>query len=812
MNIPGLKLKIKKFKKGTILRVVLFGLLAGLALGLGALAGSYVAIKDNLPNVADIDTFRPKLITTVYDAAGQPVKEFAEERRVEVAYDRLPKTFVNALVATEDPSFFRHGGIDLRGIVRAVWNDVFKVLGGRRPEGGSTITQQLARSLFLHREVSLRRKLKELYLSRQIERLYSKEKILELYCNHFFLGHGAYGVQAASHLFFGKDITDLDLDESALIAGIFRGPAVYSPYSNKTGTLNRRNHVINRMVTEGYLSKAEGEAAKGRPMVVLPMRRTSAEFGAYFFEEVRRYLEKSYGYDGLYRAGLKVYTTLDPTLQRYAEQALRAGLRRTENVLKGWRDDKPNLLSASPEALKDLVASPKASLEEQWLLSWESQALEPDEVYDAIVLEASRTAATVRLKNAIGRMAAKDIAWTKASRLDALIKKGDIIQVRVVAADAAAGEAEVSLTQKPLRNGAFVAIDPRTGQIKALVGGYAYRDSQFDRAVQAPRQTGSSIKPLLYTAALEHGFTPASVIKDEPVTFIDRWNNEPWSPKNYDRQYKGAVTVRTGLEQSRNVVTATLLDNISPQVGVDYCRRFGITSPVYPYLSLSLGTFEITLLEMVSAFSTFPDKGVRFNPYFITRIEDKDGNVLEEARVESQEVIPPQTAYMMTYLMRGVVESEGGTAGALSVLGWPLAGKTGTTDDYSDAWFIGFSPDLCAGVWVGHDKPVPLGERQTGAAAALPIWQDFFTRVIDDTRKKAAADGVVDFAPADFEVPPNLVFVEIDKKTGLLATPACRYPFREVFFPGTEPARYCTLADHLRVFDYYSNDKATEEH
>ncbi len=812
MKIPGLKLKIKKFKKGTVLRIVLFGLLAGLALGLGALAGSYIAIKDNLPNVADIDTFRPKLITTVYAADNQPVKEFAEERRVEVAFDRLPKTFVNALVATEDPSFFRHGGVDLRGIVRAVWNDVFKVLGGKRPEGGSTITQQLARSLFLHREVSLRRKLKELYLSRQIEKLYSKEKILELYCNHFFLGHGAYGVQAASNLFFGKDIAALDLDESALIAGIFRGPAVYSPYTNKTGTLNRRNHVINRMVAEGYLNKAEGEAAKGRPMVVLPQRRTSAEFGAYFFEEVRRYLEKSYGYDGLYRAGLKVYTTLDPTLQRYAEQSLRAGLRRAENVLKGWRTDKPNLLTASPEALKNLVASPKAALDEQWLLSWESQALEPEEVYDAIVLEASRTAASVRLKNAVGRMTAKDIAWTKASRLDALVKKGDVVQVRVVSFDAAANEAEVSLTQKPLRNGAFVAIDPRTGQIKALVGGYAYRDSQFDRAVQAPRQTGSSIKPFLYTAALEHGFTPASVIKDEPVTFIDRWNNEPWSPKNYDRQYKGAVTVRTGLEQSRNVITATLLDNISPQVGVDYCRRFGITSPVYPYLSLSLGTFEITLLEMVSAFSTFPDKGVRFTPSFITRIEDKDGNVLEEARVESQEVIPPQTAYMMTYLMRGVVESEGGTAGALSALGWPLAGKTGTTDDYSDAWFIGFSPDLCAGVWVGHDKPIPLGERQTGATAALPIWRDFFSRVIDDTRKKAAADGVVDFAPPDFEVPPNLVFVEIDKKTGLLATPACRYPFREVFLPGTEPSRYCTLADHLRVFDYYASDKATEEH
>lgn len=812
MRIPGLKLKVKKFKKGTVLRAVLLVLLAGLALGLGTVAGAYIAIKDNLPDVSDIDNFRPKLITTVYAADGKPVKEFAEERRVEVAYDRIPKNLIDAIVATEDPSFFRHGGVDLRGIVRAVWNDIFKVMGGKRPEGGSTITQQLARSLFLHREVSMRRKLKELYLSREIEKLYSKEKILELYCNHFFLGHGAYGVQAASNLFFGKDVASLDLEESAMIAGIFRGPAVYSPYLRKSETLNRRNHVLNRMVAAGYLSRAEGEAAKGRPMVVLPLRRTSAEFGAYFFEEVRRHLEKAYGYDGLYRDGLKVYTTLEPTLQRYAERALQSGLRRTENARSGWRSDKPNLLTASPEALKDLVAAPKAPLDEQWLLTWENQAVEADEVYDAVVLSASRTEATVRLKNGLGRMTAKDIGWTKAGRLDALIKRGDVVQVKVVSFAPETNEAQVSLSQKPLRNGAFIAIDPRTGQIRALVGGYSYRDSQFDRAVQAPRQTGSAIKPLLYTAALEHGFTPASVIKDEPVTFIDRWNNEPWSPKNYDRQYKGAVTVRTGLEQSRNVVTATLLDNISPQVGVDYCRRFGITSPVYPYLSLSLGTFEITLLEMVSAFSTFPDKGVRFTPYFITKIEDKDGNVLEEARVESQEVIPPQTAYMMTYLMRGVVESEGGTAGAASALAWPLAGKTGTTDKYSDAWFIGFSPDLCAGVWVGHDKPIPLGERQTGAAAALPIWQDFFARVIQDARDKAKADGIVDFAPADFEVPPNLSFVEIDKKTGLLATPACKYPFREVFFPGTEPSRYCTLADHLRVFDYYSSDKATEEH
>jgi penicillin-binding protein 1A len=812
VKIPSLKIKVKKFKRGTVIRAILIAFLAVLAVGLGGILGAYVAIRDNLPDVSDIETFKPKLITTVYASDGQPLKEFAEERRVEVSYDQLPKILVDAIVATEDPSFFRHGGVDLRGILRAVWADVFKVFSGRRPEGGSTITQQLARSLFLHREVSLRRKLKELVVSREIEKRYSKEKILELYCNHFYLGHGVWGVQSAAHLFFGKDVGDLDLEEAALIAGIFRGPAIYSPYTNKPRTLIRRNHVLNRLAAEGYLSRDAGEQAKLLPMNVLPLRRTSAEFGAYFFEEVRRYLERNYGYDGLYRAGLKVYTTMDPTLQRYAEQALHEGLRSTEKGVAGWRADKPNLLRADAAALKDLVAYPQAELEDQWLLTWDNQAVEVGEVYDAIVLSAARTEATVRLKNSVGTMTNKNIGWTKARNLDALVRRGDIVQVKVDSWDEAAKTAAVSLDQKPVRNGGFVVIEPQTGRVKALVGGYSFRESQFNRAVQAPRQTGSAIKPLLYTAALEHGFTPASVIVDEPVTFIDRWNGEPWSPKNYDRKYKGAVTVRTGLEQSRNVVTATLLDNISPQVGVDYCRRFGITSPIYPYLSLSLGTFEITLIEMVSAFSTFPNKGVRLRPFFITRIEDKDGNVLEEARVEPEEVIPPQTAYMMTYLMRGVVESEGGTAASASVLGWPLAGKTGTTDKYSDAWFIGFSPTLCAGVWVGHDNPVPLGEKQTGAAAALPIWQEFFARVIDDAKKKAETDGVVDFQPPDFEVPPNLVFVEIDKKTGLRKMDYCLYPFMEVFFPGSEPTRFCTLADHMRILEYYAVDKTSDEH
>jgi penicillin-binding protein 1A len=810
MAVDFLKLRIRRFKARDFLRVLVLLVFVGSALVLGALLGSYFAIKDNLPSIAELENMKPKLITTVYAASGEPIKEFAEQRRIEVPFEQIPDILIKAIIATEDNRFYSHAGVDYRGILRAVKDDIWKIVRGQRPQGGSTITQQLARDLFLHRDLSLRRKLKEMFLAREIEKKYSKSKILELYCNRFYLGHGAWGVESASNLFFGKSVKDLSLEEAALIAGIFQRPARYSPYDNPRGTLERRNHVLNRLALEHYITKEQADAAKIAPLRVIPLRRSNDEFGAYFFEEVRKYIQKNYGSDALYSSGLKVFTTLDPALQKYAESSLRRGLRNVENQKDGWRADKVNLLTATAEAKKNLVARVQDEPEAQWLLTWENQLLEPQEVYDAIVLAAGRTDATVRVKNFTGKMTNKDIAWTKTAFLSSLIKRGDIIQVRINAVDEAKNEAQVSLDQAPVRNGGFLAIEPQTGQIKALVGGYSYRQSQYNRATQAPRQTGSAIKPFLYTAAIENGFTPASLIVDEPTTFIDRWNGEPWSPRNYDRQFKGAVTLRIGLEESRNVVTAKLLDYISPQVGVDYCRRFGITSPLNPYLALSLGAFEITLAELVSGYSVFPNKGVRSKPYFIARVEDKDGNVLEENRPESEEVLSPQTAYIMTYLMQGVVKE--GTGVAASILNWPLAGKTGTTDKYSDAWFIGFSPTLCAGVWVGNDRQVSLGERQTGAAAALPIWQDFFNRVIEDKKKALAGSGAEEVMPEDFEVPPNLSFIDIDRKTGLLATPVCLYPFREVFFPGTEPVRFCTNADHMRILDYYSSQKASEEH
>ncbi len=799
MKIPNLKIKIRKFRKPGLLKVLVIVALVGTACILGVLFGAWMAVRGNLPSVSSLENFKPKIITSVYSDKGEVVKEFAEERRIEVPIAKIPAVLKNAIIATEDPRFYAHRGVDYWGILRAVKEDIIKIGRGslRRPQGGSTITQQLARSLFLYPQQTFRRKLKEMLVSRQIEKQYSKEKILELYCNQFYMGHGVYGVEAASNLFFGKTVTDLNLEEAALIAGIFRGPSVYSPYANVERTVQRRNHVLNRMIEEGFITASVGEAAKAKPLAVLPLRRTSSEFGAYFFEEVRKYLEKNYGSDDLYTAGLKVFTTFDPEMQKFAEESLRRGLR-TQDKKRGWRKDK-----------KNLVAEGRTDLSSAWLESWSSPVAEVGEVADAVVLSVGRAEASVRVKGYAATIGNRGIEWTRSNSLETLMRPGDVIQVLVSKVDEAGKRVEASLEQEPLVEGALLALDPATGQIKAMTGGYSYRKSQFNRATQAMRQTGSVIKPFLYTAALENGFTPATIIVDEPVTFADKWTGEPWSPRNYDREYKGAVTLRKGLEESRNVVTAKILDYISPQVGVDYCHRFGITATLYPYLSLALGTFEVPLLEVVSGFSTFPNKGVRVQPYFITRIEDSSGNVLEENKIESTEVISPQTAYMMTYLLQGVVLQ--GTAAAANALNWSLGGKTGTTDDFTDAWYIGFSPSLCAGVWVGNDTKTTLGDRQSGAVAALPIWTDFFGKVLEGRKKAAAAQGT-EAAFEVFEEPPNLSFAQIDRKTGLLATPACKFPLMEVFIPGTEPSRFCTNQDHMRILDYYSQDIAKEEH
>ncbi|MEW5900015.1 MAG: PBP1A family penicillin-binding protein [Acidobacteriota bacterium] len=795
---PFLRVRIRKLDKKKLLRTLGLSALIGLAILFGVVLGAYQAVRQNLPSISELETFEPNIITSVYSDDGRPIKDFATERRIEVPLEKIPAILKKAIVATEDPRFYNHRGVDLRGILRAIKENIRTGRFFRNPEGGSTITQQLARNLFLYRQQTVSRKLKEMYLAVQIEKQYSKDKILELYCNQFYLGHGVSGVETASNFYFGKSVSDLNLEEAALIAGIFRGPAIYSPYNNPQGTLRRRNHVLNRLVEEGYITREQTEEAKTRPLSVLPWRRGSEDFGAYFFEEVRKYIEKKYGDDVLYRGGLKVYTTLNPIMQRYAEEAVLARLREMDKQ-KGWRKDKKNLLEEG-----------RQNLEEEWLDDWVTSYVEENEVSDAIVLSVARKEATVKLKRFTGKILNNDIGWTRTDNLEKLIKRGDIIQVRVKKVDNDKKELSASLDQHSLLECAFLALDPRSGQVKAMVGGYSFRRSEWNRATQAQRQAGSAIKPFLYAAALDNRFTPASVIVDEPVDFIDKWLGGVWSPKNYDRKHKGAVTLRTGLEESRNIVTARILDYISPQTGVDYCRRFGITSTLYPYLSLSLGTFDVSLWELLSAYSVFPNRGTRVKPYYVTRIEDREGNVLEEARVETEEVISPQTAYLITSMLQGVIQR--GTAAAANQQGIPLAGKTGTTSDFADAWFIGFTPSLCAGVWVGNDERVTIGNKQSGAVAALPAWIQFFKRMIGDETTKAEAQGREPVFE-DFEVPPNIVFIEIDRKTGHLATPSCLWPFREAFLAGpTDSLRYCSIQDHLLVYDYYGTEKAAEEH
>jgi penicillin-binding protein 1A len=753
-----------------------------------------------LPDLSGLESFSPALSTSILAADGQIVREIGSEKRVIIPYDRIPEVLKNAILATEDPRFFKHRGVDLRGILRSVKENAFNIFRRVKLHGGSTITQQVARKLFLHPLQTLQRKFAEWYVSLQIEKKYSKERIFEMYCNQFELGPGVYGVETAAHFYFGKSAGELALEEAALIAGLYRSPTRYSPYRNPAASLERRNHVLTRMEEVGFISAAQAAEAKKIAPSVLPLGREDSDFGAYYFEEVRRSISETYGEDALSQNGMKVSTTLNPIHQKLAEAALDMGLRSLDKR-KGWRRDKPNLLA------DETFKASGRPIEEYRLKSWATPRLETGD----IVLAVTRKEARLKIKDYAAILPAAGAAWATAGKaLESILKPGDVVEIRVTSKNAEAKEAVVALEQTPLSQAAMVAVESRTGQITALVGGRSFRRSQLNRVTQTARQVGSSIKPLLYTAALEHGFTAASRLVDEETHFTDKWSGEEWSPKNYDGFYKGTVTLRTGLEESRNVVTAKLLDNISPQVGVDYCKRFGLTATLYPYLSLALGTFEVKLLEMVSAYSVFPNKGVRIKPYFIKKIEDRDGNLLEENVLEAEDVISPQTAYLMTHLMEGVVQR--GTAVGASVLlnDSALAGKTGTTDRYTDAWFIGFSPSLCVGVWVGNDDNTPLRRGEEGAAAALPIWQEFFRNVIEDAKKKAA-DAGVDYLPEEFEVPPSIHFTAIDRKTGFLATARCKWRFMEAFLEGTEPARLCSVLDHIATLDYAGTGTAKEK-
>jgi penicillin-binding protein 1A len=747
---------------------------------LGILSGVLFAYAGDLPEISALDHYNPNTITRVYSAGGELIGDFAVERRLVVGYDDISPFFRQALVAAEDAGFDTHVGLSVSAIVLRLSRDLLDGIEAKfshrasRPAGASTLTQQLARNLFPEAvgfrigDISLERKIKEAIVAVQIEKRYTKREILTLYANQMLFGHGTYGVEAAAHLYFGKSAKDLTLEEAALLAGIIQSPARQSPYVNMDAAKRRRGYVLQRMADEGYITQQQAETANKTPIALAGQPKQPQSVAPFFIEEVRKYLERQYGAKALYESGLSVTTTLDPTLQQVANHAVQNGLRRLDKD-RGYRRDKRNVIEQGKtiESFKD----------ERWL-----RPIRVGDIVPAIVtsIGSGKTAAASSARLVIGKYHAdltKDgFAWTRRTNATDLFKAGDVIDVEIKKLDEESASATVSLEQTPLVEGALVAIDNKTGQIRAMVGGWDFGRSKFNRAVQAMRQMGSTFKPIVYTTAIDRGFTPVSIIIDEPVSYTSDIG-QVYAPQNYDHKFEGAITLRRALEDSRNIPAIKMMETVGPKNVLSYAKRFGFGEEFPPYLAIALGAGDATLMEVTSAYTVFPNQGVRMKPFDILKVMDRDGNLLEENRSAPIDVIRADTAFVMTNLLRGVVLR--GTAEAAASIDWPLAGKTGTVDDNTDAWFVGFDPDITVGVWTGLDEKKTLGRTETGAVAALPIWMEFMKAYI-------AGRPDTDQRP-EFQAPGNIVFVPVDKATGSVTSAEVPGSISEAFIAGTQP-------------------------
>jgi penicillin-binding protein 1A len=735
----------------------------------GIVSGLLFAYSDDLPQISALDDYAPSTITRVRASGGEVIGEFATQRRSVIGYDDIPERLRQAIISAEDGGFDSHFGLSLPRIVITLAKDI--VYGERK--GASTLTQQLARNLFPEEigfEKTPERKLKEAIVTIQIEKRYTKREILTLYCNHVYFGHGAYGVESAARLYFNKRAKDLTLEEAALIAGIVQLPERQSPYVDMTRALRRRNYVLQRMAEEGYITEAEAAAARKTPIVVKGHRTPEVSPAPYFVEEVRKYLERTYGAKKLYEQGLTVDTSLDLALQEAANAALDAGLRRVDKR-RGFRKPQRNVVAEGH------------SIEQFALERW-NRPVAVGDIVPALVMPRSTERAAgsrgsraipVRIGSWTAELQPAGYSWTRKTSPD-FLKAGDLIEVRVTKLDESGAPAALELEQTPIIEGAVLALDNRTGEVRAMAGGYSFARSKFNRAVQARRQLGSTFKPIVYTAAIDRGLTPASILVDEPVAFPTGPGQPPYSPQNYDRTFKGPVTLRHAVEQSRNIPAVRLMDQLGPRTVIQYAKRFGFSNDFQPYLSLALGSAESTLIEITSAFSVFPNQGVRMRAYEVLQVRDRDGNLLEENRPEPHDAIRADTAFVMTSILRGVTTR--GTAAAAASLDWPVAGKTGTMDEYTDAWFVGFDPEITVGVWVGYDEKKPLGHGETGAQAALPIWMDVMKAHIAQRGREPVPE---------FAAPGNIVFVAVDRSTGEPAGDAT-HAIREAFISGTQPA------------------------
>ncbi len=733
--------------------------LGGMAIGHG--------LKLDLPDVEALDRYTPPLNTRVVAADGTTIGSFGEQRRTLLAQKDIPKVFLQALVAVEDTNFYEHGGIDLKGIARAAWHDLTTM---SFEQGASTLTQQLSRNLFLKPDKTPRRKLQEMLLAMEIEQRYSKDEILRMYCNQVYMGHGHYGLEAASQYYFGKHASEIDLAESALLAGLIQRPEGLSPFKNPDAALRRRSHVLDRMVASQAITPQQADAAKRAPLT-LTTRRESIDIAPYFTEEVRRALQAKYGEEGIYQGGLEVRTGIDIGMQQAANRAVERGLRQLDKR-QGWRGRVAKVAAGDePESF----ASP----------TWRD-GIEEGGIYDGVVLQTSRGRARLRVGSLSGTLDTDGVAWTGRNDPAALLRRGDVVRVRVLSSKIG-DHAVFALEQEPKVEGALVALDPRTGAVRALVGGLDFRRSEFDRSVQARRQAGSSFKPFVYAAALQHGMTPSDRVLDAPTVFVEPGTLSLYQPENYGKKYYGLLTLREALEKSANISAVKILDRAGFRPVIDLARELGLTTDLQPYPSMALGAFEVSLFEMTSAYGAFANQGVHVEPYLVETVRDREGTLLDETKPQAREVLSPQIAAMMNALLEGVITD--GTGAAASTLGRPLAGKTGTTDDFTDAWFIGYTPDLVVGVWVGFDTKKSLGSKETGAQAALPIWQAFMEEALHDA------------PPVPFPEVEGVAHASVDHATGLRAveTAGCVEIINESFLQGTEPTQDCSAAEHARL-------------
>ncbi|MBI4680415.1 MAG: PBP1A family penicillin-binding protein [Nitrospirae bacterium] len=762
-----------------------------LAIGVGI--GAYFALIEGIPQIEEIKNYKPSEGTKVYADDDVFIGEFRVEKGLYVPIKKIPEHLIKAVVAVEDSRFWVHKGVDYIAIVRAAFKDV---LAGGIKEGASTITQQLAKVVFLSPEKTIVRKLKEAILAFRLEKNLSKEEILELYLNRVYFGHRAYGIEMASRRYFGKSVSEIKLPEAALLIGLIKAPNNYSPYSNLDKAKERQYIVFKRMQEEGYITKEQAEEAYKQPLYLASVSQ-GQDAPNYFLDYVRKYVEEKYGFEAVYKGDLKVYTTMNRKMQITAVKSLQRGLRDLDKR-QGFR----GVLGH-----RDIDAEKEMS--EKAL--FKKTIMNPGDILTAAVLSVSPAKAIVKTRGTIGSLFLTDAMWAeklinskgnvikrfKPLKLTDILKAGDIITVGVK--DVTSGEPVFMLEQEPLVQGAVVAIEPSTGYIRALVGGYDFGKSEFNRAIYARRQAGSAFKPIIYSAAMDYGFTTASIIMDEPVVYPNRTFGD-WAPENYDKKFHGATRLRDALAYSRNIVTIKLLERIGVERAINFAKTLGIKGPFQHNLTLALGSLSVTPIEMASTFSVFAHDGVMMNPIAVKYITDSKGNILENNEPNSAKAISSQTAFLTTSMLEDVVNY--GTAKKANVLKRHVAGKTGTTNDFKDAWFIGYTPELTAAVWVGFDDLRQLGNKETGARAALPIWMSF----MGETLPAITIDG----KGKSFTVPEEIVTAVIDPLTGLLATNTSEKMI-EFFKQGTVPSKYSTESGRDLAKKQKEKFKATED-